>query len=148
MILKMHSTPGKIFGPAIIFMKIDICVVFMIANGSRNELNNEATPDQTELVIAWHLCKLFTSLVSVVIYLFNSTIFVLPSSFQYKMYFSRRLNCWSLRCSWSIDYRCCSNYILILHLTLGFNILHKENLPKATVRWLIFEQKALSCRGE
>ena len=37
------------------------------------------------------------------------------------------LNCWSLRCSWSIACRRCSNYIFILHLTFGFNILHKDN---------------------
>ena len=33
--------------------------------------------------------------------------------------------CWSLRCSWSIACRRCSNYTFILHLTTGFNILHK-----------------------
>ena len=43
------------------------------------------------------------------------------------MHFSRQLNCWSLRCSWSIACRRCSNYIFILHLTLGFNILRKDN---------------------
>ena len=37
------------------------------------------------------------------------------------------LNCWSLRCSWSIACRRCSNYIFILHLTHGFNILRKNN---------------------
>ena len=37
------------------------------------------------------------------------------------------LNCWSLRCSWSIACRRCSNYIFILHLTLGFSILRKDN---------------------
>ena len=31
-------------------------------------------------------------------------------------HFSRQLKCWSLRCSWSIAYRRCSNYIFILHL--------------------------------
>ena len=36
-------------------------------------------------------------------------------------------NCWSLRCSWSIACRRCSNYIFILNLTLGFNILCKDN---------------------
>ena len=38
------------------------------------------------------------------------------------MHFSRQSNCWSLRCSWNIACRRCSNYIFILHLTLGFNI--------------------------
>ena len=38
-----------------------------------------------------------------------------------------QLNCWSLRCSWSIACRRCSNYIFILHLTLRFNILGKDN---------------------
>ena len=39
----------------------------------------------------------------------------------------RQLNCWSLRCSWSIDCRRCSNYIFILNLTPAFNELGKEN---------------------
>ena len=41
--------------------------------------------------------------------------------------FSRQLNCWSLRCSWSIACRRCSNYIFILNLTPGFNGLGKDN---------------------
>ena len=41
--------------------------------------------------------------------------------------FTRELNWWSLRCNWSIACRRCSNYIFILHLTLGFNILCKDN---------------------
>ena len=40
---------------------------------------------------------------------------------------SSQLNCWSLRCSWSIACRRCCNYIFILHLTPGFNILRKHN---------------------
>ena len=40
---------------------------------------------------------------------------------------SRQWNSWSLRCSWSIACRRCSNYIFILHWTLGFNILSKDN---------------------
>ena len=43
------------------------------------------------------------------------------------MHFSRQLNCWSLRCSWSIACRRCSNYIFILNLTPGFNGLGKDN---------------------
>ena len=39
----------------------------------------------------------------------------------------RQLNCWSLRCSWSIACRRCSNYIFILNLTHGFNRLGKDN---------------------
>ena len=50
-----------------------------------------------------------------------------PSSLWYKMHFSRQLNCWSLRCSWSIACRRCSNYIYILNLTPGFNRLGKYN---------------------
>ena len=38
-----------------------------------------------------------------------------------------QLNCWSLRCSWSIACRPCSNYIFILNLTPGFNGLGKDN---------------------
>ena len=51
----------------------------------------------------------------------------LPSSLSYKTHFSRQLNCWSLRRSWSIACRRCSNYIFILGLTPGFNILRKDN---------------------
>ena len=40
---------------------------------------------------------------------------------------TRQLNCWSLRCSWSIACRRCSNYIFILNLTPGFNGLGKDN---------------------
>ena len=43
------------------------------------------------------------------------------------MHLSRQWNCWSLRCSWSIACRRCSNNIFILHWTLGFNILCKDN---------------------
>ena len=43
------------------------------------------------------------------------------------MHFIRQLNCWSLRCSWSIACRRCSNYIFILNLTPGFNGLGKDN---------------------
>ena len=61
----------------------------------------------------------------------NELIFLLTQytvkSLIYKTHFSRQFNCWSLRCSWSIACRHCSNYIFILHLTLGFNILRKDN---------------------
>ena len=40
---------------------------------------------------------------------------------------SRQLNCWTLRRSWSIACRRCSNYIFILELTPGFNGLGKDN---------------------
>ena len=53
--------------------------------------------------------------------------FSVPSSLWYKTHFSRQLNCWSLRCSWSIACRRCSNYIFILNLTPGFNGLSKDN---------------------
>ena len=51
----------------------------------------------------------------------------LPSSLWCKTHFSRQLSCWSLRCSWSIACRRCSNYIFILNLTSGFNGLGKDN---------------------
>ena len=51
----------------------------------------------------------------------------LLSSLKYKMHFSRQLNCWSLRCIWSIACRRCSNYIFILDLTPAFNGLGKDN---------------------
>ena len=46
------------------------------------------------------------------------------------MHLSRQLNCWSLRCSWSIACWRCSNYIFILHLTSGFNILRKTTASR------------------
>ena len=50
-----------------------------------------------------------------------------PPNLKYKPHSSRPCNCWSLRCSWSIACRCCSNYIFILDWTLGFNGLGKGN---------------------
>ena len=41
--------------------------------------------------------------------------------------YRRELSCWSLRCSWTIACRRCSNYIFILNLTPGFNGLGKVN---------------------
>ena len=35
-------------------------------------------------------------------------------------------------CSWSSVCQCCSNYIVILHLTPGFSIMHKDNCK---ARW-------------
>ena len=34
---------------------------------------------------------------------------------------------WSLRCSWSITYQCCSNYIFIFNLTPGFKRLGRNS---------------------
>ena len=47
--------------------------------------------------------------------------------------------CWSLRCSWSIACRRCSNYIFILNLTPGFNKLHKDNCKtrRETFKFLV-----------
>ena len=45
-------------------------------------------------------------------------------------------DCWSLRCSWSIACRRCSNYIFILDLTPDFNGLDKDN---CNMRWEIFK---------
>ena len=52
---------------------------------------------------------------------------ILPSSIQYKTHLCGQLSCWSIRYSWSIACRRCSNYIFILHSTPGFNMLHKDN---------------------
>ena len=49
---------------------------------------------------------------------------------------SWQLNCWSLRCSWSIACRRCSNYIFILNLTPGFNGLGKDDCK---TRWESFK---------
>ena len=57
-----------------------------------------------------------------------------------------RWNCWSLRCSWSIAWGRCSNYIFMLDLTPGCNELRKENCKtrQGTFKcyylvWLILE---------
>ena len=52
---------------------------------------------------------------------------IIQPNLQYKSHFSRQLNCWSFRCSWSIACRRCSNYIFVLDLTPGFNGLSKGN---------------------
>ena len=53
--------------------------------------------------------------------------YLLPSSLVYKAHVIRQLNCWSIRCSWSIACRRCSNHIFILNLTHGFNGSGKDN---------------------
>ena len=44
----------------------------------------------------------------------------------------RQLNCRSLRCSWSIACRRCSNYIFILHSTLALQYIAQRHLQSAT----------------
>ena len=51
------------------------------------------------------------------------------------MCLSRQYNCCPHRCSWSIAYRRCSNYIFIVNLTPSFNGLGKDNY---TTRGQIF----------
>ena len=51
----------------------------------------------------------------------------IPSNLWYKSHFSRQLNSWSLRCSWSIACGGRSNYISILDLTPGDNRLDINN---------------------
>ena len=67
----------------------------------------------------------------------------------YKTHFSRLLNCWSLRCSWSIACRRCSNYIFILQWTLGFNIWTKITTSRDEKRlnfgiWHVLYQRLYS----
>ena len=57
----------------------------------------------------------------------NNRTYYIPSSLQYKAHLCWQLNCRSLRCSWSIACRRCSNYIFILDLIHGFNRLGKDN---------------------
>ena len=51
------------------------------------------------------------------------------------MHLSRKQNCSSLRCSWSIACRRCSNYIFILDLIPRFNISHKDNYKTGREFW-------------
>ena len=63
----------------------------------------------------------------------------LPSSLWYKTHFSRQWNCRSLRCSWSIACRRCSNYIFILDLTPGFIGLGKDNCKTRTETFMFWD---------
>ena len=60
-------------------------------------------------------------------YVISSVTIRLPSNLWYKTCLNWQWNCWSLRCSWSIACRRCSNYTFILNLTHGFNIMNKGN---------------------
>ena len=51
----------------------------------------------------------------------------LPSSLQYKTHLRRQWNCRSLRWSWSIACRRCSDYIFMIDLKPGFDWLGKDN---------------------
>ena len=59
----------------------------------------------------------------------------LLSNLWYKPHLSRQYNCWSLRCSWSITCRRCSNFIFILDLTPGFSGLGKDNCKTSFWIW-------------
>ena len=61
----------------------------------------------------------------------------LPSNLWYKVRSSGQYTCWSLRCSWSIACRCCSNCIfIILYLVPFFNGLSKDkgNIKGVTLK--------------
>ena len=85
----------------------------------------------TDLKILRFMFKTYSSSSSLVITSrrFSTSHLVAPKSV-------RLVYCWSLRCSWSIACQRCCNYIFILHLTLGFNILHKDNCKP---RWETFK---------
>ena len=65
---------------------------------------------------------------------------ILPSYLSYKSRLSRQWNCWPFWSCWSIACRRSSNYIFILDLTPGFNILHKDNWK---ARWETFKFSVL-----
>ena len=65
------------------------------------------------------------------------------SDMIYQTHLSRLWNCCSLWCSWSTACRRCSNYILVLHLTSGFNSLRKDNCKTG---WDIFKFRDLEYR--
>ena len=52
---------------------------------------------------------------------------MIPSNLQYKTHLGRQKNCSSLRCSWSIACRRCSNHIFILDLTPDFSGSGEDN---------------------
>ena len=59
----------------------------------------------------------------------------IPSSLYIRRILNRQWHCWSLRCSWSIACRRCSNYIFIIDLTVGFNGLDKEMRRDSVKFW-------------
>ena len=65
------------------------------------------------------------------IYKYNSLAYLLMYQ-PNKPYLSWQLNCRSLRCSWNIACRRCSNYIFILDLIHGINRLGKYNMLDGT----------------
>ena len=73
---------------------------------------------------SWFACK--TSF-TVMIPAWLSVQQQLPSNFSYKPHLVRKFNCYSLRCSWSIACRRCSNYIFVLELMPGSNWFRKDN---------------------
>ena len=63
---------------------------------------------------------------------------VIPRDTHYRQTsnISKQYNCWSLRSTWSIACRCCSNYIFILDLTSSFSGLGRDNY---ITRWETFK---------
>ena len=55
-----------------------------------------------------------------------------PSNLQYKPHIITQKCFWSLRCSWSIAYRRCSNYIFILDFTTWFQWIGQRQLQDET----------------
>ena len=62
----------------------------------------------------------------------------------YKTHLSWQLNCRSLRCSWSIACRRCSNYIFILDLIHCFNRLHGWGTTQRR-EWILDELRNRFC---
>ena len=62
--------------------------------------------------------------------------YYVPSNLYYKRHLSRKWNCWSLRCNWSIACWRCSNYIFIFDLTPGFKGLGRDNYK---AKWETFK---------
>ena len=54
----------------------------------------------------------------------------LPSNLSHVSHIRRYYNCWSLRCSWSIACRWCSNYIFIFDLTPHDDVIKWKHFPR------------------
>ena len=103
----------------------------MISNKGDNHVKKPLQLHQTHMILIYHIFTqsgLFLALsLNTRFSLLSFLSFIVPSSLYYKPHLSRQYSCRSLRCSWSIACRRCTNYIFIYDLTTGFTELGKDN---------------------
>ena len=114
-----------------------LVIVLSSSNLSLSQMNSWAYIQHQQRMEIWYeireikLCLFLSHGNNCILFKLNMYINPYPSStyrqFSNIRHFSSQLNFCSLRCSWSIACRHCSNYIFILNLTPGFNGLVKDN---------------------